>query len=266
VGKGIHNGIPAVIPEPEILGTNTFITNNVYKTYTFTSAGSIKFSQNTNVEVVIIGGGGGGGSSGSSTRGGAGAGGGGIVYFTYTLVSGTTYSFTVGGKGSKGGNGGGNTEFKIGTIVLATANGGNAGGAANASGNGAWAIGGTAVSGTVNGLLENKTIYFGGYGGYSGNGTYSSDGGSSSGYNNENKLQDSTTYMSKYSGGGSGCTNNYPSSAGKNGIGGSKQNSTGIYLNANATTFGSGGGGVSYNYSYGDGYQGACIICYNQSP
>jgi len=148
ITKGGGSGIPIstayLSPHSNIdtgtVSINTVSGNNMYYYYSFTNNGSIKFSQNTNCDVLLVGGGGAGGvniGGGSS---------GGILYYTNVLItSNTNYPIVVGAGGITAGANGDNSS-----VFNATAVGGR--GATTKSG----ALG--SGTNTVGGLLSSGNI------------------------------------------------------------------------------------------------------------
>lgn len=119
------------------------------------SSGTFKADVDCVVDIFLCGGGGAGGST-RTKRFANGAGGGGGGYRTtkqsVSIAAGTSYTVTVGAAGGyvvegNGGNGG-QSNFKVGSTVIASANGGNGGGATWQSELG---IGGTGGSNGGNG-------------------------------------------------------------------------------------------------------------------
>ena len=108
------------------------VTNDVagYLVHTFTGNGSIVFTQNTYVD-VLVGGGGGGGGRDIGSGGGAGA----VIYYPQYLFSAGTYTVTVASVSSSG-TAGGNSAITQGSAFIFTAIGGGYGGGGGAgSGN-----------------------------------------------------------------------------------------------------------------------------------
>ena len=93
-----------------------------YYVHTFTGNGSIVFTQNTYVDVLVGGGGGGGGVSFGS-GGGAGA----VIYYPQYIFSAGTYTVTVASVSSSG-TAGGNSAISRGSAFIFTAIGGGYGG------------------------------------------------------------------------------------------------------------------------------------------
>lgn len=104
-------------------GTGTIHQDDNYFYHTYTSSGTFVPTQNITADILVIGGGGGSGAGG----GGAG----GVVYHSnQSLISGTSYSITVGAGGSAGvgvtsdGGSGGNSQFA--SLTAAVGGGGGA--------------------------------------------------------------------------------------------------------------------------------------------
>jgi len=227
------------------------------------------------INILLVGGGAGGASGYNSTNGGGGGGSGAVSQaLNFTPTSGVTYSFGVGvgGGGRTPGNGGGGNStgtsgqasyLKFNTSELISNGGGQGLGIGTTSGYGG-GFGGNAT--------KNLLGPFFGYGGSSGGGGYSNNGGSVSnpgpsgtGYTN-NGIQGSIGGVSSetggnganqfiqnitvpaigtiYFGGSGGGGGVYGGNAGNNGLGGSGGlKNSGPNGGTNATTYGAGGGG-----------------------
>lgn len=239
-------------------------------TYTTTGTGGFTAAVSGTVEVLVVGGGGAGGG-----YAGGGGGAGGVVYVpAYHVISGQSYTVTV-GAGGTGTNNGGNSQF--GNIVAIGGGRGSIGG--GNTGYNAYAGGSGGGAGTTTSSYGSGTAMPGGYvvgqgnsGGQSvGLGNYSAGGGGGAGGPGQtmsnvvaiggsggigvlNSISGTPTY---YGGGGGGCISNnlvttgtvYPPGIGGTGGGGTSasmdQNGSVLVAGwaANANTGGGGGGG-----------------------
>ena len=224
--------------------------------------------------LVVAGGGGGGGSSSSGGGGGAGAGG----YRTasnFSILSGTTYSVTVGAGGSTNTNGS-NSVFSSITSTAGGRGGSNNSGASGGSGGGGGGLGNNGAAGTAgqgnNGANANS--YIGGGGGGAGAvgsvapGSNRSVGGAG-GAGLQSSISGSATFYAGGGGGGSNSDQTIPRSLGGDGGGGYGAGYVGAQAEAggNGTTnTGGGGGGGSQSggtfFSGGTGGSGVVIIRY----
>jgi hypothetical protein len=128
----------AVVSFASSVANSHNVAGQNYTSYTMDAAGSgsVVFSRNGFINLLVVGGGGGGGTGG----GGAG----GLVYIDqFAVTAGTTYSFTVGDKGlasivtyNGASASGGNSTFSGGGLTI-TANGGGPSGHSNEGGPGA---------------------------------------------------------------------------------------------------------------------------------
>jgi hypothetical protein len=193
----------------------------------------------TQITVTLIGGGG-GASSGSSSTNGTGGGGAECTVYTFTVVPGNVYSFSVGAGGAGGaasgnaGSNGGNSTFTVGSVT-AIAHGGS-GGPVEASAGG---LGGTGATGAT-------AEHAGGRGG--GSNPYSGGGGSSAG-----------PAATGNAGSGYGAGGTAPTGGGAGGAGSGAAAGAG-----QAGAFPGGGGGGSYEpgYAGGAGAAGTIIVSY----
>jgi len=245
-----------------------------YRIHAYTTTGTSGFTAAVSgtVEVLVVGGGGAGGG-----YAGGGGGAGGVVYVpAYHVISGQSYTVTV-GAGGTGTNNGGNSQF--GNIVAIGGGRGSIGG--GNTGYNAYAGGSGGGAGTTTNSYGSGTSMPGGYvvgqgnsGGQSvGLGNYCAGGGGGAGGPGQtmsnvvaiggsggvgvlNSISGTPTY---YGGGGGGCTSNnlvttgtvYPPGIGGTGGGGTSasMDQSGSVLvagwPANANTGGGGGGGGS---------------------
>jgi fibronectin-binding autotransporter adhesin len=282
-------GFKGFSPLPVILGLYS-ITNNVnYKNIImFTGNSSIKFPNDTTVNILIVGGGGGGGSAGNND-GGGGGGGGGLGYGTLSLLAGITYNINIGIGGigcttltPSSINQGGNTTFIGGTIsetaygggygatVYGTSanNGGSGGGGVIAASGSNGTGGGTATKGS--GTLT----YIGNKGANNGVWTGSrSEGGGGGGASiapTTNLGGNGYTWPITgltYAGGGAGGPSSGSSTTttyitGGTGGGGNSCRIGSTTSFCSATFYGGGGAGIQNNQTGGSGYQGVLIIAY----
>ena len=110
--------------------TASYTYNGVsYTSYTFTASGSIVFASPGQVDVIVQAGGGAGGSSGGSPTfsGGGGGGGGFILASSVSILSGTSYTVTIGAGGVGGTGNGGNGGNSVFGSLTAIGGGGGAG-------------------------------------------------------------------------------------------------------------------------------------------
>jgi len=235
----------------------------VYSLQTISAVGNTTYTPTTTTyaEIILVGGGGSGGGSTISGKGGGGAAGGGIVYFNYELVANTSYTITVGARGTGVGDAAGNngtaTTFKLGATTIASATGGTKGSIATTSSGGPWAARAAAVSGSVHSSVTmDYTIYSGGYGGEAGNGVFSKSGGDVA--ITSDKLRNNATFINRYSGGGGGCLNELTAGPGSFGNGGPTSGAS--TASAVQTSYGSGGGGKKTGSTAGQGAPGVCFI------
>jgi len=130
-------------------------SNEYYYPFTSTSANyTFTCTKDTTCDILMIGGGG-GGSAGHGGGGGAGA----LVFIKSITFPTGTYTFIVGSGGANGK--GNNTNIKLGTTTILSAEGGGAGGGGNPGGNGGsggggdgWTTNGSAGQ-TAAGLANN---------------------------------------------------------------------------------------------------------------
>jgi hypothetical protein len=235
------------------------------------------------VEYLIVAGGGGGGNAiGAANRNGGGGGGGGILAGSTILITGESYTVSV-GTGGLGSVGTGDPVFDdvnlrrganstFGTITALGGGGGGAGGAgaggSGGSGGGAGrnnttAFGvGTSGQGNDGGVGQSGTAVTNGGGGGGGAGTPGSNGGVNTGGNGgagaSSSISGSTVF---YSGGGGGAVSGTPGTGGNGGggAGGSLANGTNGTVN---TGGGGGGGGGATNAIGGNGGSGVVILKY----
>ena len=290
---GVYDGTTssASTPTRTVPNAETPIVDGDYTVYKWHSTGSYSADANETAEWLVVAGGGGGGDSGN-TGGGGGAGGlrtsygsasggGASVQADLSLVSGTTYTITVGaggaggsgdGTGSVGGassitgsditnittvGGGGGGGYNSGTV-----NGGSGGGAGDPDGSATTA--GTATSG--------EGFAGGAHGGATGNDTTQASGGgggaaavgadgvhATSGGTGGAGLGISITGASVgYAGGGGGGTDSATPGGASHGGGASGTNSAGTAGTAN--TGGGGGGGAGGGVAGGAGGSGIVIL------
>ena len=134
MGNGI-GGTP-IVPAPDPAPAPAPYVGQLW---TFNSSGTFTAQTTGNIQVVVVGGGGGGRAAGNGTGGG----GGGVTYSTAVpVISGTSYTVTVGSGGALGpgasgnpGTQGGNSSF-VGTNVNLVSLGGNGGVSTNLGGGG----------------------------------------------------------------------------------------------------------------------------------
>jgi len=274
-------------------------TSGSYTFYAFTSTsatGLIRFLADTTVNYLIVGGGGGGGGGGCG-----GGGGGGVLYGSFTMTSGTTYSITVGsgGVGATTVSGtsltnGGNSSISGSDITTITAYGGGRGASRNTvaqSSSSTTTITGSGGGGSSKNSSNTTAVQVVGYGyqgfnggtgstigttartvagaGGGGAGANGSDASGSTPGNGGDGIQwfINSTY---YGGGGGGATRNTTVTAGGtggNGGGGSGAlgtTSTSGNAGSNGTAnTGGGGGAASVDYGTGgSGGSGIVIISY----
>ena len=230
--------------------TNPFSRSNIttgYSYYLFynQSNGSsltatIRPNKNIDVSALLVGGGGGGGGT-STTSASGGGGGGGVIYGTFTMLAGNTYTINV-GRGGTAGFAGGNSSIYNGTTNIVTATGGSPG--TNTMGG--------AAGNTNNAILFNVS---GNSGTLSagGNPTNTKGGLCYPNTNNRNSylnFNDGETSVIYFSGGGGGSPDPFSNiyqpirsgSGGGNLTGGNGSNLVGF-------SSGGGGGGASNNLS-----------------
>jgi hypothetical protein len=243
--------------------TGTYGTNGFYLPF---STDSTSYTAN----VLVVGGGGGGGSFISG-----GGGGGGYVSRDLPIVSGQTYTVTVGAGGALAGGSGSHSVLGTyigvgggggGTYETDGTTGGSGGGSGGTSGSPARAFsgGGTLYSqGNVGGNTNQTAIIGGaGGGGAGGSGTTSS---SSNGGNGAAGGGGSTWSVNStvYAGGGGGGNRSFDSGTGGSGGsgGGGRGDGTGGRAVAGTTNLGGGGGGSGFgSWSYGSAAGGSGVV------
>jgi len=216
-----------------LIGLGTSRTNDItggsktisgdYTIHTFTTNGTFSLDYPIKADYLIVAGGGGGSSS---TYGGGGAGG--YLYFTSTLVSGTSMSVVVGqtiSSHSTGNNSSFNDSISYGGGAGANytergGTGGSGGGGAISYNGGGY---GTAGQGTSGGAATYSTG--GGGGGGAGAAGQSTSYGGSGGIGKYNSISGSGVYYAGGGGGYNGSTR--PSGSGSIGQGGASQGGTG---------------------------------------
>ena len=205
-------------------GSSSSITG--YTLLSFTTTGTLTVSKSGLFDVLIVGGGGGGGTTTDSDPGGGGAGGQ-VLYLENAYIASGSYTVTVGGAGSVGGNGG---PSGIASLRWEAAYGGYGAGtwegapplSYNRGGSGYRPGYGGASGGAAGGLF--------GYGGGASNGSNAS--GSGGGAGGAGSTTTAVTAGLANSITGSSVTYAYGGGGGATGTAGSRQ-----------TTYGSGGGG-----------------------
>jgi len=274
---------PAIFNEAAFTGNVVYTDANGYKTYIFTSSGTLSLAYNppTAVDYLIVAGGGGGGPGGTGAYDGGGGGAGGLLTnIGYSVTSGTPYTVTVGAGGSSGTNGGGSWSNGSNSVFASlTAIGGGKGGAGSYPANGF--VGGSGGGGTG-----------GGYGGSGGTGTDGQGNNGASGYAGPPGYQGgggggagaagnsgglgtggdgiSSSYSGAsnyYGGGGGGGSGAGSAPAGGSGGGGAGGYATvSIGQNGTTNTGGGGGGGTgSGDATSGAGGSGIVIVRYPTS-
>ena len=247
------------------------------KIHTFTADGSITFSTETTIDILIVAGGGGGGASGGSGAGGGGAGG--LLYLQNQVIAPDSYLITVGAGGSGqseasgdgdngqpstafenravGGGGGGGVPGNYGPSE--TPNDGGSGGGGGVHSAGTWGATVPFGSGSqgqgYDGAPGSSNAPTAGGGGGSAAAATSKDGGAGT-------TIDISGTPKAYAGGGGGGTYYSASthqSSGKAGGGNGGYRSSKNGKNAAANT-GSGGGGAGSNGSRGKGGNGGSGI------
>jgi hypothetical protein len=290
-GSGSNNGfVPTTTASKHLYTFETFTFNppvlaNASVTYNLLSASGAP-SPAALVDFIVVAGGGGGGSHEDNDKGGGGGGAGGVVTGSaFQVVSGISYTVTIGAGGAGGsaptnkGATGGNSLFSS-SIFTGLGGGGGAvgaagqGGAIHAGNNGGSGGGGTKF-GTVSVGLQ-PTSSFGGFG--SNGGTATNDGGAGGGGATAVGLDTTTangatggagiTWVNGivYAGGGGGGAYSGTGGAGGTGGGGAggNPNANGV---AGSDGFGGGGGGAGGGPNAAragaDGGDGTVIVRYN---
>jgi hypothetical protein len=250
-------------------------TSDTRTIYTFTlTSGSITFSGNINIELLVVGGGGGGGQGLAYRYTGGGGGGGGQVYYNNNIAVTSSQYTIVAGAGGLQNQDGGQSSFgsyiAVGGTkgVVGNSNTGGSGGNSNTNTGGSGAVnyiygggGGGGGGAGAGGNGNSATLFNSLNGGIGGTSINSSISGASSSYGGGGGGGGSTIYGGSIGGsmGGSGGGGN------NNGIGGAYQNAGG-----NSTQFGGGGGGGGGSYDVsnkngGNGRNGIVIISVSTS-
>jgi hypothetical protein len=235
-------------------------TTSAYEVYTGSTWINI-LTSNYTVNYLIVGG---GGSGGPDAGGGGGAGG--FLTSTSTLVSGTSYTVTIGSGGSSS-NGGNSAISNVATAVGGGAGGsgqgnGSNGGSGGGGGYGYLTIsptGGSATSGQGNSGGSSADGYGGaGGGGASAAGSFggSSSNGGNGGSGSSSSISGTTSY---YAGGGGGGGVFGGTGSGASG-GGGNGGSTGNIGGAGTANTGGGGGASGGTYFSGGGAGGSGIV------
>ena len=235
-----------------ILQLTTIITSGTNLTYTAPANGFL--------DLCLVGGGGGGeGNNGYAYTGGGG--GGAVIFVTIPVLSGQTFTYTVGGGGAPGSNGGA-TSFG-----LFTANGG-AGASPGSSDAGYGGAGGSCVTpfGTINGGSGGAGV-LDGNGGNGGNGSIGAfgigGGGGGGGAFTSGGDVTSGSGGSNLQSGGLGVTTSSSSGGGGGGSLGSGSNGI-ISGNASSGNNYGGGGGGSGSGTGGSGAPGVIMLRFHQ--
>ncbi|MEI6348003.1 MAG: glycine-rich domain-containing protein [Bacteroidota bacterium] len=291
---------PVIAGESSIcVGTTTTFSSNIpmptggsigtlggYRTHTYTGIGSSTFEVPTGfsydkVELLVVAGGGGGGGS---TAGGGG--GGGVIYSTYAISSGASYSVTVGtggiggrksDDGSVNNTNGDNSSFGTYTAIgggygfsgkptgsRIANSGGSGGGAGYYSGNDITINSpgsGTANQGYSGGTIVNTSCW-GGAGGGGAGGAAGSNTTLETRYGGIG-LQYSISGVNTYYGGGGGggvCDANPASLGGLGGGGNGGSGAPNLAQSGTPNTGGGGGGGGYYQSGTGGGSGGSGIV------
>ncbi len=235
-----------------ILQLTTIITSGTNLTYTAPANGFL--------DLCLVGGGGGGeGNNGYAYTGGGG--GGAVIFVTIPVLSGQTFTYTVGGGGAPGSNGGA-TSFG-----LFTANGG-AGASPGSSDAGYGGAGGSCVTpfGTISGGSGGAGV-LDGNGGNGGNGSIGAfgigGGGGGGGAFTSGGDVTSGSGGSNLQSGGLGVTTSSSSGGGGGGSLGSGSNGI-ISGNASSGNNYGGGGGGSGSGTGGSGAPGVIMLRFHQ--
>jgi hypothetical protein len=197
VGNNKYNPIPTV-------SGGTLTSDATYYYMAFTSSGTLTITgASITADILIVGGGGGGGTSGANYCGGGGAGG--LIQVASSVITGNTYTITVGAGGATNSNGansvfGANIAYGGGYGAyagygLAGGNGGSGGGGTAVSGSG-----GTAVSGQGN---------IGGYGSSANAGGTDSGAGGGGGAGGAGNNLTNSAFTNEPANGGVGLQLNY---------------------------------------------------------
>ena len=279
-------------------GTESTVTisGTTYKLHTFNSSGTLTCTASGTAQVLVVGGGGAGGGTGTQIGGGGGGAGGFVYASSYSLVSSSPYTVTVGsgGVGTNGTTGASGNDSIFGTI---TAKGGGGGGKDAGAGTSGGSGGGSsmnAAGGTSTQTSQSGASSYagnrggGGYtaGHYPGNGGGGAGGagslavyysyrvvtGGAGGAGIQNSITGTPTYYAAGgggSGGADGAVNTYTGGTGGSGIGGNgSTNKTGSIAAATsgAANTGSGGGGrdALVSGTAGSGGSGVVIVRYAQ--
>lgn len=279
---------------PKADGGNIIKTDGAYWYHAFLSSGLFTPRQNITSDVLVVSG---GGAGGSRAAGGGGAGG--LKAGTsLSLISGTTYSVTVGAGGTRvqslpstRGNTGSSSSFSGSGISTISPNGGGGGGAypgtaglvATTGGSGG---GGCSILGSTSGAGASGTSGEGNSGGNGSTSAYNGGGGGGAGSSGSNASgsaggaggDGSTTYSSwgsatgtghnvggtiYYAGGGAGAGGTTSNSNGGGGAG----SSTNASATSGTSNTGGGGGGARNEYDEyfilsGSGGSGIIIVRY----
>jgi hypothetical protein len=247
---------------------NNWTTNNINSTSSpmitrrFTS--STTWTAPTGVSSVnylVVAGGGG------ATAAGGGAGAGGLLTGTATVVSGTSYTITVGGGGSAGANGSNSSAFSVTSIgggfggvnnLNSVGSGGSGGGGGRSSTAGVLPGGsGTGGQGNSGGNSGAQTpVYASGGGGGAGAGGATGNSGGQSGNGGNGTTVSSALGGGTYAGGGGGAGDSGSLNFGSGGTGGGGNgggNGGANGVNGTANTGGGGGGGFGGSTTGGSG-------------
>jgi hypothetical protein len=229
-GTGTYGNAPnlttaAFVTVSSTVGSPTLNTYGNYKSYTFTSSGSITFGTAGDVSVLLVAGGGG------SSWSGGGGGGGEVEENATVAVTASGYTITIGGGGGRAANGVDSSAFSLTAIK---------GGYGTSLLGGASGSGSSAGSG-VAGSYGNNCDDWDSYGtttsyGYGGGGGDSAGGGGGSGNRTVALRCTGTTRVT--------CTSN-----GYGGAGGAGTANT--YKDGSSDYYGGGGGGLGRAYAYG---------------
>jgi len=254
-------------------------TDNVVKVYTGNAWETVGAQTapssglaSANIEYLVVAGGGGGGDSTNATTGGGGAGG--LLSSSLaSVVSGSSFTVTIGAAGAID-NTGGDSSIAGTTISTITALGGGQGSgeylnvepAGNGGSGGGGGNGGSAGgSGTVGQGNDGGDSLYGGRGaGGGGAGAAGSNSPSDSGGNGGDGLQSNITGTATYYAGGGGGAGS--SGAGVAGTGGQGGGGNGEYRNTGNATAGTantgGGGGGAFTAGATSGGSGVAIFAY----
>jgi hypothetical protein len=292
---------------PKAFGGNSVQTDGTYWYHTFTSSGTFTPSQPLTTDYLVVAGGGGAGGTEQnatlSAPGGAGGlrstvtatGGGGSLESAISLLSGTSYTVTIGAGGAGGAAspaythgssgsdsvfgsitslGGGGGGFASGGTAMNGYNGGSGGGG-NGGGGASYGVGGsgTAGQGYAGGTGSNAFVsaYAFGAGGGGGAGAAGTNGSSTAGGNGGIGVQitalaniTGTGASGYYAGGGGGGVNSSnPGGSGGAGGGGAGGTSGGQGVAGTANTGGgAGGSGTAGNFVGRSGGSGIVIVRY----